>query len=61
MESIKVIAIPTAPLSLLGEGPHWDNETQSLYYVDIFGINESILRYDFVQNKTYSATIGKLI
>lgn len=59
MSSIEVINVSTAPLSLLGEGPHWDVETQSLYYVDIFGVNESILRYDYVENKTYFATIGQ--
>lgn len=44
-----------SPLSQLGEGPVWDADTQSLYYVDIMGA--AILRYDYAENKTYSATI----
>jgi len=46
-----------SPLSVIGEGPHWDADTQSLYYNDIYGKDSSILRYDFKENKTYSATI----
>lgn len=45
-----------SPLSQLGEGPVWDVDTQSLYYVDINGA--AILRYDYAENKTYSAKIG---
>lgn len=44
-----------SPLSHLGEGPVWDVDSQSLYYVDINGA--AILRYDYAENKTYSATI----
>ena len=29
--------IPEIPNLELGEGPHWDANTQSLYFVDIFG------------------------
>lgn len=43
------------PLSNLGEGPVWDIESQSLYYVDITGA--AILRYDYAENKTYCAKI----
>ncbi|XP_062534276.1 regucalcin-like isoform X1 [Armigeres subalbatus] len=43
------------PLSYLGEGPVWDVDSQSLYYVDINGAE--ILRYDYAENKTYSAKI----
>ncbi|XP_054728968.1 regucalcin-like isoform X3 [Anastrepha obliqua] len=39
----------------LGEGPHWDIETQSLYYVDIDA--GKILRYDYQQNKVYHSKI----
>lgn len=44
-----------SPLSHLGEGPVWDADSQSLYYVDIVGA--AILRYDYAENKTYSAKI----
>lgn len=54
--SFKVEMVPS-PKSDLGEGPHWDEGSQSLYYTDIYGKNESILRYDFKENKTYSAKI----
>lgn len=43
--------------SILGEGPHWDSETQSLYYVDIYKKEFSIHRYNPQENKTYSASI----
>lgn len=52
----KVETVPS-PLSTLGEGPHWDVESQSLYYNDIYG--GSIHRYDYAENKTYNATVGK--
>jgi len=54
--SYKVEVVPS-PKSNLGEGPHWDEITQSLYYNDIYGKEATILRYDFKENKTYSATI----
>lgn len=40
----------------LGEGPHWDVETQSLYYVDIFG--KAIHRYVPATKKHTKAVIG---
>lgn len=46
-----------APLAILGEGPHWDYETQDLYYIDIYG--GTVNRYCMTENKTYTATIGK--
>lgn len=52
----KVEKIPS-PQSTLGEGPHWDNETNSLYYVDIMKKDFSIHRYDVTENKIYSANI----
>jgi len=41
----------------LGEGPHWDVETQSLYYVDIFG--KHIYKYTPSTKKLTKANIGK--
>lgn len=54
-----VIEVLPSPFSAIGEGPHWDVETQSLYYNDIYGIESSILRYDYNENKTYGAKIGE--
>lgn len=54
MTSYVVEQVPS-PLSVLGEGPHWDIERQSLYYNDIYG--GSIHRYDYSENKTYNATV----
>lgn len=45
-----------APKLKLGEGPHWDVETQSLYFVDIGG--KTINCYKYNEKKTYSAAIG---
>lgn len=39
----------------LGEGPHWSNDTQSLYYVDI--VAGKLLRYSYAENKVYKAKI----
>lgn len=46
-----------SPISVIGEGPHWVVDTQSLYYCDIYGTEATILRYDFNENKTYLATV----
>ncbi|XP_055844649.1 regucalcin-like [Episyrphus balteatus] len=50
----KVEPLPNSQ-GLLGEGPHWDIEKQSLYFVDIE--NAQVLRYDYAQNKTYRCQI----
>lgn len=39
----------------LGEGPHWDIATQSLYMVDLAA--GKIMRYDYNQNKMYKCQI----
>ncbi|XP_017463957.1 PREDICTED: regucalcin-like [Rhagoletis zephyria] len=52
--SYKLEELPNSH-GLLGEGPHWDIETQSLYFVDID--NAKLFRYDYEQNKTYSAIV----
>ncbi|XP_059613722.1 regucalcin isoform X2 [Phlebotomus argentipes] len=56
MTAYKVEQVP-APLANLGEGPHWDWQTQNLYYVDIYG--GTINRFSYAENKTYSATVDK--
>lgn len=43
---------------ILGESPHWDVETQTLYLVDAFG--KAIVRYDPQTKKIVKATLGKL-
>lgn len=40
----------------IGEGPHWDANTQSLYYVDVFG--KAIHRYVSATKKHTKAVIG---
>ncbi|XP_052864812.1 regucalcin-like [Anopheles cruzii] len=52
-ERYQVETIP--PFTELGEGPHWDIATQSLYYVSLS--NGWIYRWDYVEQKVYSASI----
>lgn len=40
----------------LGEGPHWDQASQSLYYVDIFG--KAIHKYTPSTNQHTTAVLG---
>lgn len=54
--SFKVELVPS-PKSELGEGPHWDEASQSLFYNDIYGNDASILRYDYKQNRVYGAKV----
>ncbi|XP_050070382.1 regucalcin-like [Anopheles maculipalpis] len=44
------------PRTKLGEGPVWDIDTQSLYYVDIS--TPAVHRYDYAENRTYSAMLA---
>lgn len=46
-----------SPRSTVGEVPHWDDYTRSLYYIDINGIDSSLLRYDYDENRVYRATV----
>lgn len=55
MATYNVEQLPS-PLNVLGEGPHWCIERQSLYYNDIYG--GTIHRYDYAENKTYTATVN---
>ncbi|XP_058974894.1 regucalcin-like isoform X2 [Musca domestica] len=52
--SYKVEPLPESHAEL-GEGPHWDVERQSLYYVDIHV--GKIYRYDYNEDKVYKAQI----
>lgn len=49
--------IPEIPNLELGEGPHWDVETQSLYLVDIFG--KSVHKYVPSTGQHTKAVFGK--
>jgi len=42
---------------LLGEGPHWDEGRQVLYYVDAPG--SSICRYSPQEQKVYQCKLGE--
>uniref|UniRef100_A0A182TG10 Regucalcin n=1 Tax=Anopheles melas TaxID=34690 RepID=A0A182TG10_9DIPT len=53
--SYQVVKLP-GPRTKLGEGPVWDIDTQSLYYVDID--TPAVLRYDYRENRTYSAKLA---
>lgn len=52
--NIEVVANSRADL---GEGPHWDVESQSLYYVDIYA--GKLLRYSWKRNKIFSCYLGE--
>lgn len=57
MADIKIEEITTeAQRCELGEGPHWDIETQSLYYVNILE-DAAIFRYDYKTGEIFKATI----
>lgn len=57
MASYKVEVVESSPISVLGEGPHWDISRQSLYYNDIYGDKQSISRFDYKEGKTFNAVI----
>lgn len=52
----KVERIKDIPNIELGEGPHWDIQTQSLYFVDIFG--KAVHKYIPASGKHYKASVG---
>lgn len=57
LSAYTVDLIPSSPKSVIGEGPHWDAKSASLYYVDIYGTEYTILRHCPAENKTYGANI----
>lgn len=57
--SFNVELISTSPKSNIGTRTHWQEELQSLFYVDIFGTEASILRYDVRENEVYTATVDQ--
>uniref|UniRef100_A0A182T8N5 SMP-30/Gluconolactonase/LRE-like region domain-containing protein n=1 Tax=Anopheles maculatus TaxID=74869 RepID=A0A182T8N5_9DIPT len=54
MADVKVEVLP-GPFLQLGEAPHWDVESQSLYYVCI--LSSTLHRYDWKENQTYTANL----
>lgn len=54
----KVERIEEIEIVELGEGPHWDAESQSLYFVDIFG--KAIHKYVPATKKHTKAVIGEI-
>lgn len=52
----KVEKITAVPNLELGEAPHWDADTQSLYFVDVY--KETIHRYVPSSNEYYQAAVG---
>lgn len=55
----EVARIKEIPNIELGEGPHWDIQTQSLYFVDIFG--KAVHKYIPASGKHYKAAVGKQV
>lgn len=43
--------------TLFGDSPHWSKDTQSLYYVDFFGVEFHICRFDHRERTVYTALI----
>lgn len=41
----------------MGETPHWDAKTNSLYYIDLSSNKTHLYRYDFGEGRTYAASI----
>lgn len=41
----------------MADALHWDSETQSLYYADLGGVQPTLIRYDYHNNRSYSARI----
>lgn len=48
-----------SPKTVISDGPHWDVNTQSLYYADLAanGSENTLLRYDYKENRVYTASI----
>lgn len=57
----KVELLNSSTITELGEAPHWDADTQSLYFLDVLGSGRGaqIFRYDYAEQRQYSATIGE--
>lgn len=54
--TFKVELVPS-PKTTVATRCHWDEASQSVYYVDVYGNESALLRYDFKENKVYTAGI----
>lgn len=52
-----MVPVEDSPILSLGETPHWDPETLSCYFIDAFGTDKILFRYDWKSGKVYSASI----
>lgn len=41
----------------LGDAPIWDAKRLSLFYVDVFGMEFELYRYDWMEKKLYKASV----
>lgn len=57
MATVRVESVSSSPLSIAGDAPHWDIQTQRLYYVDNY--SALVLCYNVAEDKTYVASVGK--
>lgn len=57
MEGVKIERAGSLPRCTLGEGPHWDQESESLLYVDI--PNHSVFRYYPATDRVQKLDIGE--
>lgn len=51
------VELVPSPRTRVGTRCHWDDASQSLYYCDVYGNDSAILRYDYNENKVYTAGI----
>lgn len=55
--SYEITRIDTSPEFVVSEVPHWDSKSQSLFFINIDDANSTINRYDYVEDRFYSARI----
>lgn len=55
---LEITSVPTSPCALVLENPHWDAETNSLYFADVFG--KLLVRYSYEENKIYPTSVNGL-
>ncbi|XP_074660764.1 regucalcin-like [Tubulanus polymorphus] len=61
MSEPKVTCVLKNVTSGIGEGPHWDESTQTLYFVNIWADVDKIIRWNYRTNVTESITIGNSV